>query len=115
MNGVSKKMLGTLIKLNGNQLVKLGIAIRATGTATGLANLAVTVVRDEAGNLMFADETGVLPGKSNWLARKAGFIHATPERQVEGGNILMREIFDAIIDKRLIATDSTDSEPRETP
>ncbi len=98
MTGIHPKMVETL---QGCTLRELGVVIRAHGTAPGAAVLPVTVVRDEAGNVRFTDETGAAGQPSTWLSRKGGSVHASPERQRLGAVKLMDELLDKRIGELL--------------
>ena len=48
--------------------------MRASGHL-GKHDASITVVRDEAGNVQFEDNTTVAEQQASWLARKAGVTH----------------------------------------
>ena len=89
--GIHEKMLR---RLKSKTPRELGIVVRAHGTAPGMAVLPITVVRDEAGNVRFTDDTGAAGQESTWLSRKGGSRHASPERQRLGAMKLMDELID---------------------
>ncbi len=63
---VAREMLGT-------RMLDLGLPARASGFLSGNVS-SVTVVRDEAGNLAFTDNTTVPWEQATWLARKVGVV-----------------------------------------
>lgn len=89
MTGVTGAMAD---RLRERHLAELGVVIRAHGRAPGLANLPISVVRDEAGNLRFTDETGAPGVSASWLARKGGGVHDSEERRRLGAAKLMEEV-----------------------
>lgn len=91
MTGVHQQMLK---KLKDKSPRDLHIVVRAYGAAPGFAVLPITVVRDEAGNVRFTDDTGTPGQASSWLSRKGGSLHTSPERQRLGAIKLMDELID---------------------
>jgi hypothetical protein len=113
VQGVSNVMARRLVQ---QSLLDAGLAVRAHGTpADGDASLPVTVTRDEAGNIDYADQTrppGV-PGAS-WLARKAGDLHGGRSAELRGARKLVEEeLMSKPVPSALIATDSTDGIPND--
>jgi hypothetical protein len=111
MTGIHPNMLATL---RSRPLRDLGIVIRAHGSAPGLAVFPVVVVRDEAGNVRFVDDTGAAGQPSTWLARKGGSTEATPERAHRGAIALMDELLDSTLDQlvpRGVTTDHEETAP----
>ncbi len=109
MTGVHARMVETLLR---RPLRELGLVIRAHGTAPGAAVLPVTVVRDEAGNIRFTDETGAAGQPSTWLSRKGGSVHASPERQRLGAVKLMDELLDQRVGE-LVESHKVDTDHQE--
>lgn len=89
MTGVTTKMAE---RLRGQAPAELGVVIRAHGRVRGLANLPIVVIRDEAGNLRFDDDTGSDGVLASWLAKKGGGVHDSPERRRLGAQQLMDEV-----------------------
>ena len=96
MTGVTPRMAD---RLRSRQLAEVGVVIRAHGTAPGQANLPITVVRDEVGNIRFTDDTGAAGMPSTWLSRKGGSLQPSPERQLDGARKLMAELMAAPIEE----------------
>lgn len=91
MTGVHHDMLDKLMTKSPREL---GVVVRAHGKADGLAVLPITVIRDEAGNVRFTDDTGAPGQAASWLSRKGGSLHTSPERQRLGAIKLMDELMD---------------------
>jgi hypothetical protein len=73
--------------------VQMPMPLRAIGEASSTnAKLPITVVRDEAGAIRFDDDTAPAGQTSDWLARHAGELHATPGGQLRGARRLVDEI-----------------------
>jgi hypothetical protein len=94
--GVTRAMLKAVISRHGPRLRGLPLVVRAAGHAPGIHEFAVNVVKDEAGNVGFTDNTAAAGQPSKWLARKAGKWDAAAQH--EGARTLMEEVLDAPID-----------------
>ena len=95
-SGVTRAMLEAVIVRHGPRLRGLPLVVRAAGHAPGIHEFAVNVVKDEAGNVGFTDNTAAAGQPSKWLARKAGKWDAAAQH--EGARTLMEEVLDAPID-----------------
>lgn len=99
VNGITPGALDTLTGADGRMPARsirdLGLAIRVSGMFSG-NDSAVTVVRDEAGNIQYTDRSRT----SHWFARRAGVMtHATDVDQHRGA----REFLDRdILGKTLL-------------
>jgi hypothetical protein len=95
VNGITGPALAALTgtdgKMPARSIREIGLAIRVSGRFSG-NNSAVTVVRDEAGNIEYTDESRT----SHWFARRIGVMtHATDADQRRGARqFLDREILD---------------------
>lgn len=107
LTGVHLNMIETI---KSRPLRELGIVIRAHGTVASGAP-PIVVVRDEAGNVRFTDETGAVGQPSTWLSRKGGSLRPSPERQRLGAIALMDQLLDQTI-VQLGASIETDHQDR---
>jgi hypothetical protein len=96
--GVTRPLVEAVFKQHGPRLRGLPLVVRAAGRAPGMAEFAVNVVKDEAGNVGFTDNTAAAGQPSKWLARKAGKWESAAQQ--EGARTLMDEVLDAPIDPR---------------
>lgn len=98
VTGVNPRMVEALAH---RPLRELGIVVRAHGIPAGVAAPPIVVVRDEAGNVRFTDETGAPGQPSTWLSRKGGSLSPSSERQRLGAMKLMDELLDHNVDELL--------------
>ena len=91
LNGVAKGFAESIFR---KQLaLQIPMPLRAIGEVSATnAKLPIIVVRDEAGAIRFDDDTAPAGQTSDWLARHAGELHATPGGELRGARRLVDEI-----------------------